>query len=542
MSASGRLILSLLFSCLAYPCFAMDLPTFDIDSLVYLSTDIVLATVENRSSPQAPSSLIVTKVISGRIQPGTVLDKLDVFLDFFFPRLPPGQNVILFLDRRPRAPVPFAAAANHAPFAIVPSGVLPVDREHRVYRYFQQGNPGPYVLQGAETPFEIALERVLPSEEKAKADARRAAALASLLPRLPTYDQTIEQIKRSETYVDELRQLLDGAPTAAEGQALKDLIEKRFARWESADTGGLQDQISRRATEQLETLQDWSDLLDVYPETSKAGPVAFLVTVLTSKDEATQRRIHAAEAVAQASGWHDGSEVADRGDPDKIRLGVYTRPYATEIHRAALRMFMDGGEDRHLRAACVALLDISDREALADIRKVYSRTRSDELRFSIEKAMLESSDDLYESLPGYPGLVTSSVSHYSAPTWGTISAAQQDGNPPDKVRFLGTLLKERRFVRDMGDDNWSARDRYVLVNRDTGERYLFPARFLVRMETEDDTFVLLDRHPVFTPGRYLLRYEYLVRGRALGRGHPVYLVIRSDESKNSISVRSDQAP
>jgi hypothetical protein len=72
----------------------------DLDSLTYLSTDLVLATL----SVDAPQrfTATVTESLYGSLRPGEKLATLSDFLMFFAP-MEDEQRVILFLDRRPRS-------------------------------------------------------------------------------------------------------------------------------------------------------------------------------------------------------------------------------------------------------------------------------------------------------------------------------------------------------------------------------------------------------------------------------------------------------
>lgn len=124
---------------------AMDLPHYDLDSLVYLSTDIVLADLSKDAHGNFTAR--VTESLYGTLPPGEKLDALTPFLTFFQP-LDDGQKVILFLDRRPRKYDFFHQDAAKSPFAVPPSGVYLIDEYGHVHEYFQQNNPGPYVAQG----------------------------------------------------------------------------------------------------------------------------------------------------------------------------------------------------------------------------------------------------------------------------------------------------------------------------------------------------------------------------------------------------------
>ena len=86
--------------------FAMDLPHYDLDSLSYTSTDAVIAHLS--VDPQHKIRATVTETIYGSLHAGDTLDKLSEFLNFFQP-MDDGQDVILFLDSRPRRRTFFTA-------------------------------------------------------------------------------------------------------------------------------------------------------------------------------------------------------------------------------------------------------------------------------------------------------------------------------------------------------------------------------------------------------------------------------------------------
>src|SRR5262249_40303812 len=118
---------------------AMNLPHYDIDSLAYMSTDIVVTTLSVDSQKRMTAS--VTDVLFGGLKPGDVLDKLSLFLSFFQP-MDDGQKMILFLDRRPRKQGLFDPGSSKSPFAVVPSGVYLIDKYGHVHEYYQWNNPG----------------------------------------------------------------------------------------------------------------------------------------------------------------------------------------------------------------------------------------------------------------------------------------------------------------------------------------------------------------------------------------------------------------
>jgi len=142
---SQRCALAFLILFLPARGLAMDLPHYDLDSLVYLSTDIVVADLAKDTQGNFTAS--VTEALYGSLHSGEKLDALTPFLMFFQP-LNDGQKVILFLDRRARQYDFFHQDAAKSPFAVPPSGVYLIDEYGHVHEYFQQNNPGPYAAQG----------------------------------------------------------------------------------------------------------------------------------------------------------------------------------------------------------------------------------------------------------------------------------------------------------------------------------------------------------------------------------------------------------
>src|SRR5579862_6311188 len=67
----------------AFAARAMDMPHYDLDSLVYLSTDIVLATLSVDS--QRRFTATVTEPLHGALHAGDRLETLSPFLSFFQP-------------------------------------------------------------------------------------------------------------------------------------------------------------------------------------------------------------------------------------------------------------------------------------------------------------------------------------------------------------------------------------------------------------------------------------------------------------------------
>src|SRR5215469_2328514 len=74
-------------------------PHYDVDSLVYMSTDIVVAKVSEDAQQGFAATVIET--LYGSLRANDRIEKLSPFLTFFKP-MESGMKVVLFLDRRPR--------------------------------------------------------------------------------------------------------------------------------------------------------------------------------------------------------------------------------------------------------------------------------------------------------------------------------------------------------------------------------------------------------------------------------------------------------
>jgi hypothetical protein len=195
----------------------MDLPHYELDSLVYLSTDIVLADISKDTRGNFTAT--VTEALYGSLQPGVKLDALTPFLMFFQP-LNDGQKVILFLDRRAHQYDFFHQDAAKSPFAVPPSGAYLIDEYGHVHEYFQQNNPGPYVAQGYTFFFD---ERQVPTE---KDDLT-----------LPSLQEVKGQIAAALKSVIPVRNFLDQPTKAADVPALMKLLVARPRVRETCGSG-----------------------------------------------------------------------------------------------------------------------------------------------------------------------------------------------------------------------------------------------------------------------------------------------------------------
>jgi hypothetical protein len=423
--------LALLILLLPVGAGAMDLPHYDLDSLVYLSTDIVLADISK--DPGGNFMATVTEVLYGSLQPGVKLDALTPFLMFFQP-LNDGQKAILFLDRRPRQYDFFHQDAAKSPFAVTPSGVYLIDEYGHVHEYFQENNPGPYVAQG----YSFFIERQLPTE---KDDLS-----------LPSLQEVKGRISATVKSVIPIRSFLDRRMTAADVPALTKLLTSR-PRFPETCAVGMNDAIASDLVQKIRSLNDPELSLKIwhldgralsFPVVQESGStdksatlarVKFLIKTVGDRKRDLPVRIASLQILLNLSAFHSGPHSG----PYRV-LPIdngWLSSSADQILATAKEIFNNPAEDADLRALSLRFLDLNNPSNVADVRSVYRQTHSPELQFAIEQAFLEVSDELYQSLHPSSGPVASIIQ--LAPEHGCVQ-------PPDnQITFLTRFYSTRAF-------------------------------------------------------------------------------------------------
>jgi hypothetical protein len=491
---SGRCVLALLILLLLVDARAMDLPHYDLDSLVYLSTDIVLADICKDAHGNFTAT--VTEVLYGSVQPGVKLDALTPFLMFFQP-LNDGQKVILFLDRRPRQYDFFHQDAAKSPFAVPPSGVYLIDEYGHVHEYFQQNNPGPYVAQG----YNFFMEH---HEPTAKDDLA--------LPSLQEVKGRIAAIVKS---VIPIRNLLDQPTKTADVPALMNLLVARPRVPETCGVG-MNDAIASHVVEKIRSLNDPELSLKIWhldrralslpvvqesgstDESATAARIKFLIQTLGNKKQGLSPRIASLQILLGLSVFHSGPQSG----PSRV-LPIdnhWLSTSANQILATAKTIFNNPTENADLRALCLRFLDLNDRGIIADIQRVYGQTHSPELQFAIEQAFLEVSDELYQSLHPSSGPVASIIQ--LAPEHGCVQ-------PPDNQIIFLTRFYSTRAFNERGSVVTAGRT--VLKNTKSGQRFALKATHSMGgyWSTLDGVLVFaLDQLSDLPAGEYTLGMEY----------------------------------
>jgi hypothetical protein len=373
----------------------MDMRTYDVTSLVYLSTDIVIADLSEDRQHQFTAT--VTETLYGALHPGDKLTTLTPFLTFFSP-MQDGMRVILFLDSRPHQYDFLYKDLARSPYAVPPSGVYLIDGYGHVHGYFQTDNPGPYVAWG----YGSMLQRKIPTKEEDLA--------------FPSLEEEKSLIGQAVSSVATVRPLLSKSATRGDVPALLDLIDASPTRSDHCDlreAGAIHD----RVLEQLHSLKDPSVLLRMHALAGDAQDFRSYYGFVDSDDE------QADNAFAAARVRFLVAQLADRRNDLKTRLaaveilrgvsssGSYPHLFAltaTKLRTVCRAIFDDESQDPNLRGLCLEFL-LDQPAEVADARRVFARTRSATLRFLIEEWFLDRSDDLYETLHAPSGPAASIV-------------------------------------------------------------------------------------------------------------------------------------
>jgi len=497
---------------------AMDLYHYDLDSLTYMSTDVVIGTVSVR--PEHKFTVTVNGAVYGAVAAGEKLETLSDFLGFFQP-MEDGQQVILFLDRRPRRIDFLYPEAAKSPLVVAPSGVYLIDVYQHVHEYWQQNNPGPYVADG----YTIFPRRLLPTKE---------ADLA-----LPSLAEVKLRILASLKSVEPIRALLDKTVERGDASELVSLLD---ARINSGASGRGSDAISERATQQVRSLNDPELLLRIYPiaadaffavnfiqpssgESDKAftaARVKYLLLTLADAKRDKPLRVAAVEILLQLSRFHSGRQT---GPGKTLPIdNEWLADSAAEIQSVARAIFDAEPEDGHLRSLCLQFLNLGAPEVVAGVRRVYARTQSQELRFAIEEASLEIGDALYQNLEPPGGPVASHVALAAKTRWQKAGAG--------KIRFAA----EYYVRRDFWERSLRARRYFVLTNLQTGQRTVFETNQSWNGGRNGEDWIELNQRSDLAVGNYSLAFEYSDDGKILSSGYKLRLAVGDTPAGKWLSV------
>ena len=238
-----------LFAALALlprPSYAVLIPTYDLESLCYMSTAVVEAAIVRHhvaGQEESKDTFTATVVfpIAGQYRVGGKIGSLDLTL---YDPAATGQPCILFIARKQFY---FSGQPSETISPRV-TDVLLLDKHGRVRRYFQWSNPGGMVaegyvdsiyLQAVKTRKGVTTHQMKPRQEDDAAEQT-----------YPTLAAERSIIAAKWAAVGRLRPLLARKPTRADIPALQALVRER--RYTSGP--GLQNVVGEVAQERLAEL------------------------------------------------------------------------------------------------------------------------------------------------------------------------------------------------------------------------------------------------------------------------------------------------
>jgi hypothetical protein len=454
-----------------------------------------------------------------------------------------GMRIILFLDSRPQHYDFLYADLAKSPYAVLPSGVYLIDEFGHVHGYSQTDNPGPYIAWG----YGSEVFRKTPTKEEDLA--------------FPSLDDEKALVAKAVGSVATVRPLLKRPATLADVPALLDLIDSSPARPDRCDlreAGAIHD----RVLEQLHSLNDPGVLLRMHAlagdaqslesfenfvesgtersdDAFAAARVRFLVAQLGDRRNDLKTRLAAIEILLGVSSYsHPGGGVAT---PLPIN-GVPFASSATELRAVCRGIFVDDAQDPNLRGLCLEFL-LDQPAELDTARRVFSRTRSDTLKFLIEEWFLDRSEDLYETLHAASGPAASIIVPIrSCNVYGSCSCGEK---PSDEPVFLVEYdMRKDLFADEIGGKR-DVIGELVLTNSKSGRQLELDKPKLINYSNAGA--VGWEKFPVavlkgILPGDYILSYAFK-RGDAMvsiGFGTPVS--VRQTPAGNQLTVNTKTYP
>lgn len=475
---------------------AMDLYSYDLDSLVYLSTEVVDANVV---SVQTEGGLDITRVKVTHVYLGHfhVGDTVKVTaLDFFrvggqIPGtlvrsagrrgIEAGDSATFFLAKA-KSVFLYDIPKDADIYWPAPSGVKMLD-QGRIKGFEQYENPGPYGLEWTD---------------------------AETLKLLPTPAQFRGQLANSIQTVEPLRLVLTKAVTAADKPALLAIIKQRKrtgSRWLG---WGKRDAVSEAACDQIVSLHDLNAVADALAITESRNLARafdnlqgadFLIKIIGDPVQPFARRLGCAKAVGAAFSPLDpkaGSAYLSR----LIALCAVVQ------HTPALTEEVLNGLDALAQPTYGGSADIVPHPVSAPVtaglktlREIHASAALVQVRFAVEKLVWKAAGSAaYRTL--------------RSPCGPVLSLVQPPDDLPANLPSSAGKLTYQSSIR-WADPSWrEARDlktALVLVDAGTGVRTTVPpGRELYGSDSMEDREMTLQADlPQSLPhGRYHVFLEF----------------------------------
>lgn len=325
---------------------------------------------------------------------------------------------------------------------------------------------------------------------------------------------------------------------------------------------GMNDAIGSDAVEKIRSLKDPELLLKIWhldgtvvsapaflqgtsftvdaDKSFTAARVKFLIQTLADRKKDATLRIASLQILLNLSAFHGGPQSG----PSRV-LPIdndWLASSADEVVATAKAIFNNPVEDDDPRVLGLRFLDLDNRDNVADIQRVYAQSHSPGLQYAMERAFLEVSDALYQTLHAADGPVASIIQ--LAPEHGCIQP------PANQIVFVTRFYSTRAFN---SSGAVVIAGHVVLRNLKTGQSFDLknPASldhpYLRSIggywSTLDGALVFaLDQLSDFSAGTYTLGMEYRHEGakEVQSVGHTITVSIINSPYGKHLSVPPDK--
>lgn len=513
---------------------AMNMPVYDLNSKIYLSTDIVLVQISTDEAKHKIAT--VQETLMGALPVGTRLDQIDGYLSFF-DKINSGDRLILFLDSRPRTLDFFYKEFEKAPYAIVPSGVELVDPFGHVHSYFQPMNPGGYFPVGypwfrSKKPLteEDALKFPTLNEEK----QRIVEAIRSVEPAhaILGHESTVQDVPR-------LLHLVDTTSSDTSDCAIRTATAIRDDAIEHIKHRNDPDLLLR-----AETLAGASErmnsALGFFSPTHEVGRskeatqafreqrAQFLLNALADKHRPVDIRRTALNFLLINSAWGHPYSGAAKVLPIDAPALASIAPRIVEVARS---VFSDPGDDPVLRGMCLRFLDLNEPANVALATKIYKAAKSDALRFEIEDALLHKSDQLFLDLAPPSREAASIVGIEPRPSCAPAVL-------PEPM-FFG-LYRQHGYHSETFQRRTDVDESTVLIDRRTGKTFVVKeAGYGSSSEGTGWGQFGIQKLDEIPTGEYSIEIQFSRNGKPIGHGYGLNVRVIEESGRKKFVIERD---
>lgn len=481
----------------------MNLYTYDLDSLVYMSPQIIEGELgsEHRTNNFTVWNIKVSKVHNGILKVGQTVEVTA--LDFFrkpagepysnTERLKEGDKLFLFLDRAKDTPL-YNVPKDTEIYWPVPSGVRLVMGAKAVGFSQYYGNPGPYVAEsfGAETNTAI-----------------------------PTVTELRGQIRESAPRTDKWKLLLNReASTDDIPQLLQLLIERRSHKeWRDRDD------VAETICVRLANLHDFSALAEAlrgpnhWYESSVLGrgfgtPAGreFLLATVADEGKAIGERIQYANLLTEAGGTYRSkfqdisanswrltdSATNSSGHYLKRIAQLATRDGANpDLQLALLKFFQRQNPGGNVKDPALTE-DIKDADTI--LESFLKRTAAEDVKYELEMA-LNAHHDASSVLNSTP-----------------IISILRPRNPRDNYKAPQGRLSFEYNILTLREGTWTTR--VALVDVKSGRKWNAPTtKNITKAGTQSQGSDEIALPTDLPHSHYHVFYEYVENGNIVSSSH-----------------------